>query len=180
MGNVQRSQHVSRRNAIDTNARMGPLHGQRACQMSNSSLGSIVRCLWLRYVHNSTGHAPNHNHRPLRLSLKEMFSVFASPEVGTINVDTPELIQAVRRIGNGVKILREASRSNKMVDLAMFDKDLGQAGFDGLWVRDIGEVGSDFGLTAVDQQAGLSSCTGRTDSSEPGFSSAKCFMSNSA
>lgn len=41
--NLQSSQHVSRRDAIDADANVSPLHSKRRSHVADSSLGAVVR-----------------------------------------------------------------------------------------------------------------------------------------
>lgn len=98
---------------------MGPLHGQACAEMPDCSLGRIIGCLWLWNVDNRATHAANHDHATRNFALHKMFRNTNSEEVGAINIDTPELLDTIVRVRDGVKILSEASRGNKVVDLAM-------------------------------------------------------------
>lgn len=131
-GDLQCSQHVSRRDAVHTDACMRPLHGQRARQMPDCRFGCVVRGLWLWDIHDHSRHAPDHHHGPFGLALHQMSGKFTGPEVGAVYVDTPEFVQTVWRISDGVEVLREAGRRDEVVDLAVVCEDLVQAGFDGL------------------------------------------------
>ena len=75
----------------------------------------------------------------------------ARPEVGAIHVDAPEFVQTVWRIGDGVEVFSETSRSDKVVDFAVVCEDLVKARMDGFWVGDVGEVRCDFGMAATYQ-----------------------------
>jgi hypothetical protein len=64
-------------------------------------------------------------------------------QIGAVDVDAPQLAHAVDRVGDGLKVLGEAGRGDKVVDLAVRLDDLGDAGLDRCRVRDIGVVGGD-------------------------------------
>lgn len=69
-------------------------------------------------------------------------------EVGTINIDAPELAHAIDRVVDGIEVLGKAGRSDEVVNLAMGINYLSDALFDGSGIRDVGIVGSDVGYTA--------------------------------
>lgn len=71
-----------------------------------------------------------------------------SEEVGTIDIDGPELAHAVDGVVNGLEVLGEARGSDEGVDLAVLLDDLCDAGVDGVGVGDISVVSGDLGNAA--------------------------------
>lgn len=69
-------------------------------------------------------------------------------QVGTIDVDSPELAHAVDGVVNGLEVLGEARGSDEGVDLAVLLNDLCDAGVDGFGVGNIGVVSGDLGNAA--------------------------------
>lgn len=68
-----------------------------------------------------------------------------SVQIGSIDVDSPELLDTVKGIFDGVEVLGETSRSHQMIDLAVVCNDFGNRLVDRIRVRDIGVVGCNFG-----------------------------------
>lgn len=66
-------------------------------------------------------------------------------KVGTVDVDGPELAHALDGVVDGLEVLGETSRCDEVVDLAVGGEDLGDAGVDGLGVRDVSVVGGNLG-----------------------------------
>lgn len=64
----------------------------------------------------------------------------SAPEVGTVHVDAPELLNAIVWIRNGIKVLAETGRSDQAVNFAMGGNNLSQSLVDGFRVRNIAEV----------------------------------------
>jgi hypothetical protein len=142
---LQRGKHVSRRDAVDPNARARPLNRQAGRQMADRSLRRVVWGLRLGNIDDSTRHATNHDNAPGRLPLHEVLGHSYSIQVGTVDVDPPEFLYAVMRVGDGVVVLGEASGRDEVVDLAVRLEDLGEGLVDGSWARDVAEVCRDFG-----------------------------------
>ena len=88
-GHSQCRQHVSRRDAVHADPCMRPLDRQTRCQMTDGSLGRVVRGLRLRNVHNCARHATNHNNASGGLPLHEVLRNGNGIQIGTINVDSP-------------------------------------------------------------------------------------------
>ena len=143
-GDSQGSQHVTWANHVHSHARMCPFNRQATSQMSHSSLCRVVWCLRLRNVDNGTRHASNHDHGPLGLSIHQVLGGLTCPEVCPIDIHTPELAHPIGRVCNGIKVLGEASRGDKMVDFAMIAENLLEARFYRLRIGYITEVGSHF------------------------------------
>lgn len=106
---LQRSKHVAGRDRVDSDASVRPLNRQARSEMSDRRLGRIVWCLRLRDVDDRSTHTSNHDHAAIDLALHEMLGDSDSEEVGTINIDAPELLDTVVGIGDGVKVLGKAS-----------------------------------------------------------------------
>ena len=68
-----------------------------------------------------------------------------SKQIGAVDVDAPQLPHSVDRVGDGLKVLREARGRHKIVDLAVLSNDLGDASQYAGLVGDVGVVGCDFG-----------------------------------
>lgn len=101
--------------------------------------------LGLRHVHNGTRHASDHNNATGSLSLHEVAGNRAREEVGSVNVDSPELAKTVDRIVDSFEIFGEASRGNQVVNLAVLLDDFGNASINRFGIADIGVVGGDLG-----------------------------------
>lgn len=115
----QCSQHVTGRDAVDADAGVGPFNCQRAGQMTDGSLGRVVGCLRLGNVDNRTGHAANEDHAAWSLALHQVASNGGREKVGTVNVDTPQFLDTVIWVGDGVVVLGEASRGHQVVNAAV-------------------------------------------------------------
>ena len=102
--------------------------------MSDCCFGCIIWCLGLRNIDDRARHGSNHNHAALNLSLHEVARNGGGKEVSSINIHTPELPHAIRRVGNGVKIFSEASGGDEMVNLPMVSDNLGSACIDRLGI----------------------------------------------
>lgn len=134
--------------------------------MSDSGLGCVVRTverlartelafmamessyglrLGLGHVDDGARHAADHDDATRALALHEVASDGGGEEVGAVDVDSPELAHAINGVVDGLKVLGEASRGDEVVDLSVGSEDLGDAGLDGLGVRDVGVVGGDLG-----------------------------------
>ena len=124
---------------------MGPLNGERGGQMSDGGLGRVVRSLWLWNVDNGTAHAANHDDAALGLASHQVLGDGARPDVGTVDIDTPELLHTVVRVGDGVKVFGETGRSDQVVNLAVLLDDIGENGVHRIGVGHVGIVSSDLG-----------------------------------
>ncbi len=71
-----------------------------------------------------------------------------SKQVGAVNIDSPQLAQAINGIVDGLVIFSKAGRCNKVINLAMLFDDFGDASVDGGGVRNVREVSRDFGDSA--------------------------------
>lgn len=138
-------EHVAGGDAVDADAGVGPLDGERGSQVADAGLGCVVGGLGLGDVDDGAGHAADHDHAARALTRHEVAGDRGGEEVGAIDVDGPELAHALDGVVDGLEVLGEAGRGDEVVDLAVGGDDLGDAGFDGLGVRDIGVVGCDFG-----------------------------------
>jgi len=139
----QSSEHVTRRDGIDTNSGVCPLDSQTGSQVTDSSLGSVVWSLWLWNVDDRTRHATNHDNGARSLSLQEVLCDTNGEEVCSVNVDTPQLLDTVVWVVDGVEVLGETSRGDQVVDLAVVANDILDTAVNGLRVGDIGVVSSD-------------------------------------
>ena len=73
-----------------------------------------------------------------------MPSYFAGEEVSAVNVDTPELLQAVWWVCDRIKIFCKSGRGNKVVNFAVVSDNVGNDVLDGDVVGHIAVMGSDF------------------------------------
>jgi len=105
---VQCSKHIARRDDIDSNVCVRPLHRKRARQMPHGRLGRIVRCLRLGHVDNMSRHGPDHHHTAPNLPFHQMLSEAGGPVVGAIEIDAHELVDPIGGVGNGIKVFGEA------------------------------------------------------------------------
>jgi hypothetical protein len=144
----QSCQHVSRRDAVDADAGMSPLDGQTRCQMSYGGFGGVVRCLWLRHVDDGARHAADEDNAARRVPLHQMLRDSHGVEVGSINVDPPELLDAVVGVRDGIVVFGEPGRCHQVVDFSMLFDNLGERLADRRRTRDIAEMGCDFGHSA--------------------------------
>lgn len=148
---------------------MRPLNSERGSHVAYTSLGNVIwavgngcqfNCrlvhpgmrllqvdlrLRLGHVDNRARHAANHDHAAAALALHEVTGDRGSKEKGTVHVDGPQLAHAVDGIVDGLEILGKASRGDEVVNLAVSLDDLGNTGFDGCRVADVGVVSGDFG-----------------------------------
>lgn len=163
----QRCQHVSRADAVDTNAGMGPFDRQASRQMPHRRLGGIVWRLRLRDVDDASRHAANHDDAARGLSLHQMLRHADRKEVGPIDVDSPQLLHPVIGVRDRVIVLRKSGRSDQVVDLAVVTKYIGNRCVHRLGRRDIGIMGGDLGNSVECQKHGLAGRSrGRIDCSD--------------
>jgi hypothetical protein len=94
--------------------------------MSDSCLGGVVWSLWLWDVDNRSGHATDHDDASWCLPLHKVLRHCDRVQIGTVDVDSPKLLYAVMRVGDGIVVLGEASRCNEVVDLAVLLQNLGK------------------------------------------------------
>lgn len=69
-------------------------------------------------------------------------------QIGPVHIDSPEFLDAVKGIRDGVEVLGKASRCHQMVDLAVICNDFGNGPVDRILVGDVGIVGGYLGDTA--------------------------------
>jgi hypothetical protein len=141
--NLQGSEHVTWRNAVDTNACVRPLDGERRGHVTDSGLSGVVGSLRLRDVDNGTAHGSDHDNTARCLALHQMLSNTNSKEPGAVNVDAPELLHAVVRVIDCWEVLREPGRSYKIVDLSMLCDDLVERCSHRLGLGDVGVMCGD-------------------------------------
>lgn len=96
-------------------------------------------------VDDGTRHASNEDNASRALALHQVTSDRGSKEVGAVNVDGPKLANAVNGIFDGLKVLGETSRGDKVVDLAVGLDDFCDTGLDGVLIANIGVVSGDLG-----------------------------------
>lgn len=100
--------HVTRLDDVDSDVGMSPLDSQRAAEVTDSGLGSVVGSLRLRNVDDGTAHTSDENDATRSLALHKVTSDSSSEQVGAVDVDTPELSHTVNGILDGVEVLGEA------------------------------------------------------------------------
>ena len=100
--------HVTRLDDVDSDVGVSPLDGERAAEVTDSGLGSVVGSLRLRNVDNGTTHTSDEDNATGSLALHEVTSDSSSEEVGAVDVDTPELSHTVNGVFDGVEVLGEA------------------------------------------------------------------------
>jgi hypothetical protein len=66
-------------------------------------------------------------------------------EVGSVDVNAPELAHAINGIVNGLVVLGEPGAGNEVVNLAVLADNVINAGLDAIRVGDISVMGSDLG-----------------------------------
>jgi hypothetical protein len=76
--------------------------------MADSGLGSVVGSLGLGYVDDGATHTSDEDDATGSLALHKVTSDSSSEEVGTVDVDTPELSHTIDGVLDGVKVLGEA------------------------------------------------------------------------
>ena len=108
--------------------------------MSDSCFGGVVWSLWLRNVDYGSRHAADHDNASRCLPLHEMLRDSDRVQVGTVDIDSPKLLYAVMRVRDGVVVLGEASRCNKVIDLAVLLQNLSKGLVDRRRTRDIAEM----------------------------------------
>lgn len=138
--------HVARLNDVDSNVGVSPLDSQGATEMTNSGLGSVVGSLGLRDIDNSTTHAANEDDATGSLALHEVTGDSSGEEVSAVDVDSPELSDAVDGVLDGVKVLCEAGRGDKVVNLSVGANHIRKNGFDRMLVAHYALLAAVFGL----------------------------------
>lgn len=88
-------QHITGANAVNPDVVTSPFDSKRCSQVSHSGLGGIVRSLGLRNVDNGTRHTANHDNATGGFTIHKVLGNSRGPQVSTIHVDTPELLDAV-------------------------------------------------------------------------------------
>lgn len=145
----QGGEHVAGGEAVDADTGVRPLDGERGGEVADTGLGGVVGGLGLGHVDDGTGHAADQDHAAVALALHEVAGDGRGEEVGTVDVDGPELAQAVDGVVDGLEVLGEAGRGDEVVDLAVGGDHLSDARLHGLGVRDVGVVCSDLGDAGV-------------------------------
>lgn len=116
--------HVTGLNAVDTDTGVGPLNSKGTAEVTDCGLGCVVGSLRLRDVDNGTRHAADEDHASRALALHQVTGDTSGEEVGAINVDTPQLLDTLVRVGDCVKVLGEACGGDEVVNLAVLGNDL--------------------------------------------------------
>lgn len=70
-------------------------------------------------VDNGTAHTSDEDHAAGGLALHQVLGDSDGEEIGTVNVDAPQLAHAVDRVVDGVVVLGETSAGDEVVDLSM-------------------------------------------------------------
>lgn len=98
---------------------MRPFDSQTRSEMSHCSFSGIVRSLRLRHIHDCARHAANHDNASWRISLHKMLGYSHSIKIGTVDIDSPELLHTVVWVGDSIVVFGEPSRRYKVVNLPM-------------------------------------------------------------
>ena len=96
-------------------------------------MGTLRLGLW--NIDDSTGHTSNNHDTTRHLTLHKVLRNSNSKQVGSVDVDAPQLAHTINWIVNCVKVLSETSRCDETIDLVMDVEDLGDAFGYGIWVR---------------------------------------------
>lgn len=70
-------------------------------------------------------------------------------EVCAVDIDSPQLAQAINGVVDGLVVFGKAGRGNKVVNLAVLFDDFGDTSVDRGGVRDVREVSRDLGDSAA-------------------------------
>lgn len=105
---IQGCLDITRTDAVNTDVRICPLHGQTRRHVPDSRLGHIIRCLLLRNIHHRAGHTANEDQAPWRLSLHEVPRNRSGKKISAIYVDGPEPLHARVRIVNRGAVFADA------------------------------------------------------------------------
>lgn len=124
---------------------MRPLHRQAGRQVPDAGLGGVVGSLRLGHIDNGARHAADHDHAARSLALHEVAGDRGGKEVGAVDIDSPDLAHAVDGVVDGLEVLGEPGRGDKIINLAMSLDDLGNTGLDGLGVGNVGKVSRHLG-----------------------------------
>lgn len=124
---------------------MRPLHRQTTRQVPHRRLRRIIRRLRLRHIDNRATHTPNHDNTPRTLPLHQVLRHARCEHIRAIDVDSPKFPHAVDGILDCVKVLRETSRSDQVVDFAVGGENFGKGFVDGVLGGDVGVVSGDGG-----------------------------------
>lgn len=101
----------------------------------------------LGHIDNGTTHAADEDHAAGGLALHQVLGDGDSEEVGAVDVDAPQLAQAVDGVVDGIVVLGEASTGDQVVDLTVLRDDAVDAGLDTIRVRNVSVVSRDLGDT---------------------------------
>lgn len=108
--------------------------------MTDGCFGRIVRSLRLRNIDNCTRHATNHDNAARSLALHQVFRDGSGEKVGAIHVHTPKLLHSFEGVADGVEVLSESRRCNKLIDFAVLREDFCNGVVHGIRARYVGKV----------------------------------------
>jgi hypothetical protein len=92
--------------------------------MAHGRLRSIVWRLRLRHVDNGAGHATDEDDAARGLALHEVLCDARGEEVGTVDVDAPQLLHPVVGVVYGIVVFGEAGRGDEGVYFAVLFYDI--------------------------------------------------------
>ena len=124
---------------------MSPLHGQARRKVANCSFRGVVRRLGLGDVDDCAGHGADHDHAAWGFTLHQVTRDSGREKVCSINIDAPELLDAVERVCDGIEVLGEARGGDQVVNLAMVLDNRLNCCIDRVGVGDVRIVGGDLG-----------------------------------
>lgn len=87
---------------------MRPFDGQTRRKMADCCLCCVVGCLGLGDIDDGPGHGSYHDHAALCVSFHQVTGNTGCEQVGTVDVDAPEFLDSIKRVGDCIEILREA------------------------------------------------------------------------
>ena len=105
---LQRSEHVTGRDAVDSDTGMRPLDGERRGHVPDSGFGGVVGSLRLWDVDNGAAHGADHDNAAIGLALHQVLRDTDGEQPGAVDVDTPQLLHAVVWVVYGWEVLCES------------------------------------------------------------------------
>lgn len=96
-------------------------------------------------IDNGTTHAANEDHAAGGLAFHQVLGDGDGKEVSAIDIDAPQLAQAVDGVIDGIVVLGETGTGDQVVDLAVLRDDAVDAGLDTIRVRNVSVVSRDLG-----------------------------------
>ena len=87
---------------------MRPLDRQTGREVADRGLRGVIRGLRLRHVNDAAGHGSDQHHAAFRFPFHQVASYRCGVEISAVEIDAHELLQSVKRIGDGLEVLGEA------------------------------------------------------------------------